>query len=35
MQQFAVKTEHVRKQAAAERDRVPHNRLEYRLSVGR
>src|SRR5262245_12352009 len=35
MQELTVETEYVRKQTAAERDRVSHYRLEYRLHVGR
>jgi hypothetical protein len=33
MQQLAVETEHVRKQTAAERDRVSHDCLEHRLRI--
>ena len=33
MQQLTIETEHVRKQTAAERDRILYDRLEYRLHV--
>jgi hypothetical protein len=35
MQQLAIETEHVRKQTTTERDRISHDRLEYRLRDGR
>jgi hypothetical protein len=35
MQEFTVEAEHIRKQTTAERDRVSHDRLEYRPQVGR
>ena len=35
MEQLAIKAEHIRKQAPAKSDSVPHDRLEHRLHVGR
>ena len=35
VEQLAIEAEHVREQAAAQRDGVAHDRLEHRLDVGR